>query len=193
MKGTVKRVITLFAVLLLMLITACAVAPEERGTIEIRVTDPPPADVTSANVTAKNIEVHRVTGEESEWITIIEGPVTFDLMKLAKAEEAEILGAEEIKVGSFTQIRMDVDSVEVVTVDGDNITAEVPSGKLKIVRPFNVEDGVKTVLTLDFDGSKSVIITGKGEALFKPVVKLVVEYEQEVEAEEAEIEPEEEE
>jgi len=66
----------------------------------------------------------------------------------------------------------------VVTVDGESITAEVPSEKLKIVRPFSVEAGVKTVLTLDFDGEKSLILrgkdvtTGKKTALFKPVVKL---------------------
>jgi len=47
---------------------------------------------------------------------------------------------------------MDVDRVEVITTAGDNITAEVPSGKLKIVRPFNVGAGMTTSLTLDFDG-----------------------------------------
>ena len=203
MKRTDKIVVTLFTVLLLVLIGACGPTPEEitpipiptveRGIIEIRVTDPPPADVTSANVTAKNVEVHQVTGEEGEWIMIIEGPVTFDLVKLAKAEEAEILGAEEMKTGSFTQIRMDVDKVEVVTVGGDNITAEVPSGKLKIVRPFKVEGSVKSILTLDFDGSKSVIITGKDRALFKPVVKLLIEYEVEEGVKVAEEEHEEEE
>jgi len=72
--------------------------------------------------------------------------------------------------------------VEVITTAGDNITAEVPSGKLKIVRPFNVGGGTKTILTLDFDGKKSLILpgkdidTGKQRAIFKPVVRLLVEH-----------------
>jgi len=177
-----RKVATLVVVLLIVFVGACAptpTLPEGMGVIEIRVTDPPPADVTSANVTVRNIEIHKVTDEEGEWIMIIEGPITFDLVALAETEEAKILGAEEIKAGSFTQIRMDVDSMEVVTgVDGDSITAEVPSGKLKIVRPFNVEDGVKTILTLDFDGEKSLIMTGEGKSLFRPVVKLLIEYEE---------------
>jgi len=89
----------------------------------------------------------------------------------------EILGSANITAGKYTQIRVDVDRVEVVTVDGDNFTAEVPSDKLKIVRPFDIKAGMTTVLILDFDGSKSLIITGKGKALFKPVVKLLIDKE----------------
>lgn len=108
-----------------------------------------------------------------EWITIIGAPPSFDLMKVL--DVAAILGSANVTAGSFTQIRMDVDRVEVTTAAGDNFTAEVPSDKLKIVRPFNVSPGLKTVLTLDFDGSQSLIITGNGTAKFKPVVKLLIE------------------
>jgi len=175
--------------LLVMLVPSCAPegapAPtpaEEWGIIEVRVTDPPPADVTSAVVTLTNIEIHR---EGSGWETISDAPPSFDLMTVIGVEE--ILGSENVMAGSFTQIRMDVTEV-VVTIDEypDPISAEVPSGKLKIVRPFKVEGGVKTVLTLDFNGEKSLILpgkdieTGKERALFKPVVKLLIEHEEEV-------------
>lgn len=184
MKRTGKIVITLVMVLLLALTAACAPTPKEVtppptpeptptvewGIIEIRVTDAPPPGVTSANVTLTNIEVHR---EGGAWETIIIDKVTFDLLDVVGV--TEVLGSANVTVGSFTQIRMDIDSVEVVAATGDNITAEIPSGKLRIVRPFNVEAGMKTILTLDFDGDKSLIITGAGKALFKPVVKLLIE------------------
>lgn len=141
----------------------------EWGIIEVRVTDPGPADVKSADVYLTNIKAHKVSDNVSEWITISDNISSFNLMDVIGVEK--VLTAVKAKAGSFTQIRMDVTKVEVVTTAGDNITAEVPSGELKIVRPFNVEGGVKTVLTLDFDGEKSVIVTGK-KALFKPVVKL---------------------
>ncbi len=166
----------------------------ERGIIEIRVTDPPPADVTSAVVTLANIEVQR---EGGGWETIdLGGEVTFDLMEVL--DVTEVLGSASVTAGSFTQIRMDVSEVvvEFVTdsttdpVTTDTVIAEVPSQKLRIVKAFEVVDGMKTVLTLDFDGEKSLILPGKDidagkeRALFKPVVKLLIEHEEEEEEEE---------
>ncbi len=103
MKRTGKIVITLVTVLLLVFTAACAPAVTEEkevvteaevvvtptptvewGIIEIRVTDPPPADVKSAIVYLRNIEVHRVSDNASDnasgWIPIIGAPLSFDLM-----------------------------------------------------------------------------------------------------------------
>lgn len=112
---------------------------------------------------------------------ILETTSSFDLMAINGVEE--ILGSANVTTGKYTQIRMDVDRVEVVTTAGDNITAKVPSGKLKIVRLFEVESSMTTTLTLDFDGEKSLVLPGKdiatakGKALFKSVVKLLIDKE----------------
>jgi len=165
--------------------------PVDRGTIEVRATDPPPADVESAVVYLSGVEVHYVSGNATEWITIVGAPPSFDLMEVLDGVE-EVLGSAEVAAGKYTQIRMEVDRVEVVTTAGDNFTAEIPSGTLKIVRPFTVEPGGTTVLTLDFDGEKSLILSGKGKALFKPVVKLLIEHEEGEQAQEREEEREQE-
>jgi len=202
MRRTSKIVLTLVMALLLLFTAACApavteqaqeeivtegegvvteeeevVAPEpvvEWGIIELRVTDPPPADVKSAVVFLTNIEVHKVSGNTSGWITILETPSSFDLMDVIGVEQ--VLGSANITAGSFTQIRMDVTEVTGNTTDGVPYIAEVPGDKLKIVRPFNVEAGTTTILTIDFDGEKSLIRTGSGKFLFKPVVKLSIGY-----------------
>jgi len=202
-RGIGKKVAALGMVLLLGLTAACVPAAEEitptilpagMGIIEIRVTDPPPADVTSAVVTLANIEVQR---EGGGWETIdLGGEVTFDLMEVL--DVTGVLGSANVTAGSFTQIRMDVSEVEVefvtdsttAPVTTDTVIAEVPSQKLRIVKAFEVVDGMKTVLTLDFDGEKSLILpgkdidTGKERALFKPVVKLLIEHEEGEEEEE---------
>ncbi len=170
------------ALVALPLLAGCAVEEEEEeeeealpalGYIEVRVTDPPPPGVKSAMIQAENIEVHRADAEgEGEWEMLIKEPPIFDLVEIF--EDPEVLGSVEIEVGSFTQIRMDVTEVTVVTDEDVEITATVPSEKLKIVRPFSVAEGVTTVLTLDFDGDKCIVFTGEEKVIFKPVVKLLV-------------------
>ncbi|MBI4180324.1 MAG: DUF4382 domain-containing protein [Chloroflexi bacterium] len=205
MRKTGRIVIALAMVLLLVLAAACAPASQEKtpapapspapgtvtsapnmgwGILEIRVTDPPPANVKSAVVYLTNIEVHKVSGNVSDnasgnasdnasgWIPVIGAPASFDLMNVVGVEQ--ILGSANITAGSFTEIRMTVTKVTGVTTDNVSYTAEVPSGELKIVGAFNVGGGNKTVLTLDFDGEKSLIQSGQGKFLFKPVVKLLI-------------------
>jgi len=166
----------------------------EWGIVEIRVTDPPPAAVKSAVVYFNSIEVHMASDGEREsdntttsgnvtsgnmtasdnngWITVIGTPGSFDLMSVIGVEK--ILGSANLSAGKYTQIRMSVTNVTGVTTDNVTYTAEVPSDKLKIIGNFSVGSGNTTVLTLDFDGEHSLIRTGEGKFLFKPVVKLLV-------------------
>lgn len=197
MKKVSGNVATLLMVFLLVLIAACAPTPKEVtptptpppapkpipaaewGIIEIRVTDALAKDISKIVVTAKNIEVHKAgseegkPGEKGSWITIVTDPAPFDLVELAKGGFEKLLGEKKVEAGKYTQIRMDVVSVN-VTIKGVEKPATVPSGKLKIVRPFDVEPNKATILTLDFDAEKSTVVTGKGDVKFKPVVKLSV-------------------
>lgn len=147
-------------------------APADAGILEVRVTDAPPQDVSEILVSVDDIQVHKAgAGEGSGWITIIEEEKTFDLIKISGIEE--VLGSREIEATDYTQIRMDVLWVE-VTINGEKKIATIPSGTLRIVEPFSVEKGEKTILTLDFDAENRVIVTGKGEVKFRPVVKVLV-------------------
>lgn len=151
---------------------------EKTGTIELRVTDPPPANVKSAHVQLNNIEIHKAVADntsegEGEWIMLMESPMSFNLMDVIGIEQ--VLGMVTVDDGKYTQIRMDVTEVTGETTDDVSYTAEVPGDKLKITKPFSVENGVTTILTLDFDGENSLISKGNGQYAFKPVVKLSVE------------------
>ena len=143
------------------------------GTIEIRVTDPPPPDIEHYMVALKSVEVHRQKrGEGSPWLTIVDEPVTFDLVDLAEIEE--FLGSKIVETGVYTQIRMHVDSVMLTIEGGEVVPARIPNQKIQIVRPFRVEANQTTELLLDFDGDRSLVVTGTGEFIFKPVIKLTV-------------------
>ena len=154
------------------------------GILEIRVTDAPPQrNVSEINVNLTNIEVHKAgdeTGTKGDWIMVIAEAKPFDLIKLRESGVEDVLGEAEILSGHYTQIQMDVELVDAI-IDDERVDAGVvlPSGKLKLIGSFDVETGKKTVLTLDFDADKSLVFTGEGKVIFKPVVKLIVTHEDE--------------
>jgi hypothetical protein len=102
----------------------------------------------------------------------LSGATTFDLLKIKGIEE--VLATGDLAPGTYTQIRMEVSKVTVTLAGGQPQDAKLPSGKLKFIQPFDVAAGKTTVLLFDFDAGKSVNVTGNGQAMFKPVIKLSV-------------------
>ena len=76
-------------------------------------------------------------------------------------------------IGTYNQLRMHVTSV-MVTLNGDDVQAEVPSGIIRVVRPVVVKADEVTIATFDFNAEESVVVTGNDKVIFKPVVKLLV-------------------
>ena len=156
--------------LVALLAAGCAPA-QSTGTVEFRATDAPPTGISSIVVTTSNIQIHKADAPEDSWITVVSQEKTFDLVAIQGAEV--FLGSENVSSGNYTQIRLDVSKV-IVTLDGKDITAKLPSDKLKIVRPWEVKEGEKTILTLDFEANKFVNVTGNDTVMVNPVLKLDV-------------------
>lgn len=174
-------------------------APLATGNIEILVTDAPPREeVTGILVTISAVEIHQAVAEkeqeqeqeggseqnqeqqqeqqgEGEWITltIVEEANPFDLVMLKELGLEELIALAEIEEGKYTQIRLLITSVAVAIADGEPEEAELPSGELKLVHPFDVVAGETTTIVVDFDAEKSVNITGSGKIIVNPVVKLI--------------------
>ncbi|MFC1954400.1 DUF4382 domain-containing protein [Chloroflexota bacterium] len=174
------------------------------GALEVYVTDAPPREeVTSIMVTISEVQVHKASAEQEqeqqqtntgnqtqeqeqeqtqqdggEWISIAisDDANTFDLLEIRGIEQ--YLGASEIEAAKYTQVRLVVETVQVEFDDNGNFKdARIPSKELKIVHPFNIIDGETTALVLDFDADKMVTVTGSGDIIVKPVVKLTVKQE----------------
>jgi hypothetical protein len=119
-----------------------------------------------------NNSTNNSTSEEAGWlpVNILAGNETFDLLQIQGIEE--VLAIAELEPGKYTQIRMTVSNVQVRLGDGNLTDVILPSGKLKFVRPFNIVEDQTTALLFDFDAEKSVNVTGSGQIIVKPVVKL---------------------
>lgn len=178
-----KAMFVLISVLavLTMVLAGCAVGTPtlsgQSGTVEVRVTDAPPKEeVTSVMVTVASVEIHKAGAnqdDESGWLPMkLSGANNFDLLQVKGLES--VLATDNLTAGNYTQIRMEVTKVEVTFKGGQPETAKIPSGKLKFVQPFDVAAGKTTVLLFDFDAAKSVNVTGNGQVMFKPVIKLNV-------------------
>jgi putative lipoprotein len=151
--------------------TQTSTAAANAGIAEVRATDAPPTGISKILVTAKDIQVHKADAAADSWITVVSTEKTFDLVAIQGAEIS--LGQENLTPGTYTQVRLDVTKV-VVTKDGKDITAKLPGDKIKIVTPFEIKTGEKTVLTLDFEADKFVVMTSADAAQVKPVIRLGV-------------------
>jgi hypothetical protein len=189
MKISVLIVTIVAALAMVVLLVGGYLAPETaqaKGTLQIMVTDAPPEEeVTSIMVTVESVEVHKSaaqqeqgqsatnsTDEKAGWLPldILAGNETFDLLQIQGIEE--ILAVAELEAGNYTQIRMTISNVQVKLGDGDLQDVILPSGKLKFIHPFDIVGGQTTALLFDFDAEKSVNVTGSGQIIVKPVVKL---------------------
>lgn len=111
---------------------------------------------------------------ESGWITIVDESQTFDLLALQNV--SALLGEKNLTVGKYTQIRLTVESA-VITINKSGIieehTLQVPSDKIKLIRPFTISKNETTVLTLDFIVGESIHQTGNGKFILKPTIKII--------------------
>ena len=167
------------------------------GTLEVYVTDARSREeVTGIIVTVSEVQVHKALAEqeqqqsgtgnqtqeqeqqqtqqgEGEWIsiTIDDAARTFNLLDIEGIEQH--LGQIETEAVKYTQVRLVVETVQVEFNNSGNLEdARIPSKELKIVHPFNIVKGETTALVIDFDADKMITITGTGDIIVKPVVKL---------------------
>lgn len=157
-----------------------------QGTVNIFLTDAPLdlAGVTSVNVTLTSVVLFPEDPEGSSSLTTLTGsvdamtpvvivshPATFDLLTLTGGATA-LLGTDEVPVGNYSRIRLDVSSAELVYQDGTTAPLKIESGKVDVPIQFNVAQDETTGVVLDFDAAASVQVndTGSGQLILRPVV-----------------------
>ncbi len=134
--------------------------------------------LTTGNQTREQEQEQQPQQGQGEWISvnIDETARTFDLFDIEGIEQ--YLGQIAIEAAKYTQVRLVIEGVQVAfNSSGSLEDATIPSKELKIVHPFNIVRGETTALIIDFDADKMVTLTGSGDIIVKPVVKLTVRQE----------------
>jgi hypothetical protein len=116
-----------------------------------------------------------------------------DLKQLQSQTAEDILGVATLEAGHYTEIRLTVASamlyfgqtptiagpcyptMPLMTVPAAKAPADItiPSGVIKLNRPFDLAGGTTVSMVLDFDGDKSIHQTGNGKYQMTPVIAVV--------------------
>jgi hypothetical protein len=168
--------------------TDAPASPSRLGaTLNLMIKDSPFSDARSLLVTFSEVTAHRT---EQAWTTLpFAGGATSrtcDLKKLTDAQD--VLGTGPLAAGQYTQVRLVVSRAALYfdnAADGPPCAAsipepagrsapiEIPSGEVKLIRPFQIGESGATTMLIDFDGDRSVRQTGSGRYMMTPVVTVV--------------------
>lgn len=167
---------------------ACETDQDTTGTISLQLTDAP---IDEENISGVYITYSGVSYKRGDaWFELesFEEPQTVNLLELTNGESL-LIGDFEVEAGEYAEIRFDIrnengnggmgqnEGTYVEFIDGSTTPLLSPSGassgykgKGKFVVPVNGVVGV----TADFDVRRSVVHTGSGKYMLKPVIRLVV-------------------
>ena len=158
------------------------------GTLTLRITDAPVGNVQSAKVWVSRSYLIGGSSETGGQVTISSNKAEYELLALQNGVTAA-LGSASIPVGTYSQLRLVVDSAKVTLVDGFTFAdgssgkvLKVPSGEQSGIKvnfaPVQITPG-ETVLVADFDVSRSFVFQGTKSApnsvSFKPVIHATVQ------------------
>lgn len=161
------------------------------GTMAVHLTDDPAA-YDAINLVVTEVSAHLAgaeavpdtdsdgivdsdAGDDGGWTVLSRDTVTYDLLALRNGVFTTI-GLARIPAGHYTQIRLKLGHGSNLVVGGTPHPLVVPSGLqtgLKLIGSFDVPPGGLLDVALDFDASRSVILTGGGTYMLKPTVKVM--------------------
>jgi hypothetical protein len=152
---------------------------ERSKVLQIRMHDLPISDleIEKVVISIDRIEVHHT---QKGWITVSSEPRLYDLLELQNGISVVIF-EEPLEIGKYTQIRLVLNENNEVFVNGRPYRLKVPSGEqtgVKLITPFEIEEGKMVEVVLDFDAMSSVkYASGQGFRL-NPVIKVenIAEY-----------------
>jgi len=164
------------------------------GTVGVSMTDAPACGYDEVNVTVSKVRVHQSGSADDKaagWTDItLDPPRTINLLNLNDPTKPnfalENLGETSLGAGHYTQLRLVLEdnngnqpSANWIVLTGQNpikIPLETPSAirsGVKLIHQFTVNSGQRVDLLLDFDACKSIVLTGNGKYILKPVIKVI--------------------
>ncbi len=144
------------------------------GRAVIAVTDAPATlqNVQSVTVTINQVELQ---GANQGWITVSETPKQVDLMQLKQASAMTLLADVNLPPDTYNKIRLNISQALVQVAGQAAKEAKLPSNKMELVGKLVVSADQTSTLVVDFELDKSLHVTGNGQYILTPVIKLTTQ------------------
>lgn len=160
----------------LIVLVGCKKNDSSSGTtkVEIRMTDAP-GNFDKINLNVKEI----VLFSDGKPYTFAAKTGIFNILdfRIGSSKPDVLVASGDMPSGKISEIRLVLnDSGNTIVVAGVSQTLTTPSGqssgyKIKLKESPTLETGVTYSLLLDFDAAQSIVSTGNGKYLLKPVVR----------------------
>jgi len=145
----------------------------QTGTVALLFTDKPTDEFSAIKL---NVTQAILIGGDGAQQVLFEGNEPIDLLDLSNFSEPVVFG--EVEAGTYTKLRLVIDSLELVPLDGGpSIFPSLPAnGKIDLLDPSGIEvlPGQTLVAQIDMQANEAIHIVGAGNSgqyQFRPVVK----------------------
>lgn len=163
----------LFAAALSFIFFSCKKDNNNTGSahVTVKMTDAPGA-FDAVILSVKSVVV--VTDKGEQTLNVGGGPV--DILRFRSGKDT-VLADQDIPAGTIQQVRLVLNgSGNRVIVAGVSYDLTTPSGQTSGVK-LNVHDqltaGIAYTMRLDFDAAQSIVLTGNGKYILKPVIRAI--------------------
>ncbi|HKP32079.1 MAG TPA: DUF4382 domain-containing protein [Chitinophagaceae bacterium] len=160
----------------MLFLSACSKNDNKNGTahLELRLTDGP-ADVDEVNIDIQSIEINSSSdSSQSGWQDLhILHPGIYNLLDFRNGMDT-LLATIDLPAGKISQIRLKLGDNNSLVVDGQTIHLTTPSAQqsgLKLNLHQDLVSGVTYKIWIDFDAARSIVQTGNGKYMLKPVIR----------------------
>ena len=161
-----------------LLFTACDKNNNDSGkgmaTMSVYLTDDP-SPYDEVNIDIQGVEVNASDSSDNGWVTL---PITragvFNLLHLRNGLDT-LLASGLLPAGKISQIRLILGTSNSVVIDGVNYPMETPSAQqsgLKLLINAELTPGIDYKVWTDFDAARSIVTTGNGKYILKPVIRV---------------------
>lgn len=139
--------------------------------LKISLTDAP-GNYDSVLVDVQQIEV---TTDQGKSVFPLLQPGVYNLLDYTNGFDT-VLVDSRITANRLNQIRLILGSENRVVKDGQSYPLTTPSGQqsgLKLNVQYDIVQGAEYAFTLDFDAARSIVETGNGAFILKPVIRVI--------------------
>jgi hypothetical protein len=176
MKSNFHLSLLVFLLSTLTLVSCSEKDSNEKARLEVRMTDDPAA-FDAVYIDLKDVQINVTDDADKGWQSLpgVHAGI-YNLLDLVNDKDTLLVNAD-IPTGRLHQIRLVLGSNNSILANGITIPLETPSSMqsgLKLNVQQDVNGGILYKMVLDFDAARSIVSSGNGKFILKPVIRTVL-------------------